>query len=191
MLKDYYRKGVLEGGCDEAGRGCLAGPVYAAVVVAGEGFDVPGLDDSKKLTEKQRYDQREIIMQQALAWAVASADNREIDRVNIREASIMAMHRAIDKLRIKPGHLIIDGNYFIPYNGISYDAVTGGDSMFKSIAAASVLAKTFRDDYMKEIHAEHPYFGWDRNKGYPTRQHRAAIYLFGTTVYHRRTFSMY
>ena len=191
MLKEYYQAGVLEGGCDEAGRGCLAGPVYAAVVVAGEGFDVPGLNDSKKLTGKQRYDLRELIMERALAWAVASADNMEIDRVNIRVASIMAMHRAIDKLTIKPGHLIIDGDYFIPYDGIPFHTVTGGDGRYRAIAAASVLAKTFRDDYMKRIHAEHHYFGWDRNKGYPTRQHRAAINLFGTTVYHRRSFRMY
>ncbi len=190
MLQDYYQAGVLEGGCDEAGRGCLAGPVYAAVVVAVEGFDVPGLNDSKKLSEKQRYEMREVITEKAQAWAVASVDNHEIDRVNILNASILAMHRAIDMLRIKPGHLIIDGNYFKPCKGIPFHTVVGGDSRFRTIAAASVLAKTFRDDYMNRIHTEHHYFGWDRNKGYPTKQHRNAIYLFGLTGYHRRTFRM-
>ena len=190
MLQDYYQAGILEGGCDEAGRGCLAGPVYAAVVVGGKGFDVPGLNDSKKLSEKQRYEIREVIIDRAQGWAVASVDNLEIDRVNIRNASILAMHRAIEMLATIPGHLIIDGNYFKLYKDIPFQTVVGGDSRFKTIAAASVLAKTFRDDYMNRIHQEHHYFGWNRNKGYPTRQHRAAIYLFGITPYHRRTFRM-
>jgi len=190
MLQDYYQADVLEGGCDEAGRGCLAGPVYAAVVVAGEGFEVPGLNDSKKLSEKQRYKLRDLITDRAKAWAVASVDNDEIDHINIRNASILAMHRAIDMLTEKPGHLIIDGNFFIPHKGIPFHTVVGGDARFSSIAAASVLAKTFRDDYMNRLHTEHHYFGWNRNKGYPTQQHRTAIDLFGITGYHRRTFRM-
>ena len=190
MLHEKYIKNLLEAGCDEAGRGCLAGPVFAGAVILPEGFTHDELDDSKKLSEKQRYFLRGLIMEHALAWAVASVDNHEIDRINIRNASILAMHRAIEKLSRKPEHLIIDGNFFVPYNGIPYQTIIKGDSKYLSIAAASVLAKTFRDDYMIKLHAEQQHFGWDRNKGYPTREHRKAICSYGITKYHRRSFKL-
>lgn len=188
MLKDSYMAGVREAGCDEAGRGCLAGPVYAAAVVTGPGFDVTGLTDSKKLSEGQRYRLRGIIIERAEAWAVASADNEEIDRVNILNATMLAMNRAIARLPDKPDHLVIDGNCFRGTAGIPFHTVVHGDAKYKSVAAASILAKTFRDDYMRQIHLDHRYFGWDRNKGYPTRQHREAIRKYGFSDYHRTTF---
>jgi ribonuclease HII len=190
MLKTCFHKYVPEAGCDEAGRGCLAGPVFAAAVILPKGFYHPGLDDSKKLTEKQRTLLRVYIERHALAWAVAAADNLEIDRINILRASILAMHRAISLLPEKPGHLIIDGNYFESLNGIPYHTIIRGDSEYASIAAASVMAKTSRDVYMKKIHAEYHCFGWDKNKGYPTSEHRKAIERYGITEYHRRSFRL-
>ena len=188
MLKDCFKKGVREAGCDEAGRGCLAGPVFAAAVVTGPDFSVSGLTDSKKVSEKERYRLREAIIEKADAWAVASADNTEIDRINILNATMLAMNRAISLLPFRPEHLVIDGNYFRSRNGIPFHTVVRGDAKFRSVAAASILAKTFRDDYMRQIHLEHRYFGWDRNKGYPTREHREAIQRYGVTDYHRTTF---
>jgi ribonuclease HII len=190
MLKDCYRKNIPEAGCDEAGRGCLAGPVFAAAVILPAGFYHPVLDDSKKLTPNQRLMLRVYIEEHALAWAIGTADNIEIDSINILNASILAMHRAIGRLKIKPRHLIIDGNYFKPVPGIPHRTIIRGDSQYASIAAASVLAKTSRDAYMQELHNEYYKFGWNRNKGYPTREHRRAIELFGITEYHRKTFSM-
>jgi ribonuclease HII len=190
MLKSHYQDNVLEAGCDEAGRGSLAGPVFAAAVILPAGFYHPELDDSKKLTVKQRNRLREYIEQHALAWAIGTADNLEIDSLNILHASILAMHRAIDKLVKKPGYLIIDGNYFKPVNGIPHRTIVRGDSEYASIAAASVLAKTSRDAYMQKLHAEFHHFGWDRNKGYPTLEHRQAISSYGITEYHRLTFRL-
>jgi ribonuclease HII len=190
MLKDCYRKDIPEAGCDEAGRGCLAGPVFAAAVILPAGFYHPVLDDSKKLTPNQRLMLRVFIEEHAVAWAIGIADNIEIDSINILNASILAMHRAIGRLKIRPRHLIIDGNYFKPVPGIPHRTIIRGDSQYASIAAASVLAKTSRDAYMHELHNEYHIFGWDRNKGYPTREHRRAIELFGITEYHRKTFSM-
>jgi len=190
MLKGCYFKDVLEAGCDEAGRGSLAGPVFAAAVILPHGFYHPELNDSKKLTWKQRVKVREYIERHALAWAIGTADNIEIDSINILQASILAMHRAVSKLEIKPGHLIIDGNYFKPVPGIPHKTIIRGDSIYSSIAAASVMAKTSRDAYMQKIHNEYNNFGWDRNKGYPTREHRRAINRFGITEYHRKSFSL-
>lgn len=190
MLKEYYCRDVTEAGCDEAGRGCLAGPVFAAAVILPSGFYHPVLNDSKKLTARQRLMLRAYIEEHALDWAIGTADNFEIDNLNILHASILAMHRAVKGLRIRPGHLIIDGNYFKPLNNIPFKTIIKGDSKYASIAAASVLAKTSRDAYMQELHIEYHKFGWDRNKGYPTRDHRKAIELFGITEYHRRTFSL-
>jgi ribonuclease HII len=190
VLKEYYCRDVTEAGCDEAGRGCLAGPVFAAAVILPSGFYHPVLNDSKKLTARQRLMLRAYIEEHALDWAIGTADNFEIDNLNILHASILAMHRAVKGLRIRPGHLIIDGNYFKPLNNIPFKTIIKGDSKYASIAAASVLAKTSRDAYMQELHIEYHKFGWDRNKGYPTRDHRKAIELFGITEYHRRTFSL-
>jgi len=190
VLKEYYCRDVTEAGCDEAGRGCLAGPVFAAAVILPSGFYHPVLNDSKKLTARQRLMLRAYIEEHALDWAIGTADNFEIDNLNILHASILAMHRAVKGLRIRPGHLIIDGNYFKPLNNIPFKTIIKGDSKYASIASASVLAKTSRDAYMQELHIEYHKFGWDRNKGYPTRDHRKAIELFGITEYHRRTFSL-
>ena len=180
----------IEAGCDEAGRGCLAGPVFAAAVILPGDFNHPDLDDSKKLSEKSRYLIRGIIESQAISYAVASADPGEIDSMNILRASILAMHRAIARLDTEPEHLLIDGNRFYPFDGIKHTTVIKGDSVYMSIAAASVLAKTFRDDYMRRIHAEFPDYGWDTNKGYPTLNHRKAIQDLGPTPYHRKSFSL-
>ncbi len=180
----------MEAGCDEAGRGCLAGPVYAAAVILPADFRNELLNDSKQLNEKQRYALRPIIEKEALAWAVGVVDNREIDRINILAASIMAMHRAIDVLSVRPEHLIIDGNRFKPYRDIPYTTIVKGDGKMMSIAAASVLAKTYRDDFMNRIAEEYPMYDWTSNKGYPTEKHRSAIKLYGTTPYHRLSFNL-
>jgi ribonuclease HII len=191
MLKPSLYNNLIEAGCDEAGRGCLAGPVVAAAVILPKNFRHPVLNDSKKLTPKQRDVLRVEIINTALAWNVAFVDNDEIDLMNILRASIKAMHLAIDGLSRKPQFLLIDGNRFFPYKDIKHKTIVKGDSLFFSIAAASVLAKTFRDEFMTKIHNEFPGYGWDRNKGYGTSLHRKAISELGITRYHRRTFSLY
>jgi ribonuclease HII len=190
MLKSYMYNNLTEAGCDEAGRGCLAGPVAAAAVILPKNFKHPVLNDSKKLTPKQRSVLRDEIINSAIAWKVAFVDNTEIDEINILRASIKAMHIAIEGLRKIPQFLLIDGNRFYPYKSINHCTVIKGDSIYFSIAAASVLAKTCRDEYMVKIHAEFPQYGWDRNKGYPTSFHRAAILKYGITPYHRKSFSL-
>ncbi len=190
MLLPYKTAGCVEAGCDEAGRGCLAGAVYAAAVILPPDFRNEVLNDSKQLTEKQRYDLRPIIEKEAVAWAVGIVSPEEIDRINILKASFLAMHRAIDALAVRPEALLIDGNRFTPYAGIPHSCEVKGDGRFLSIAAASVLAKTYRDDYMLRLHEEYPQYGWNENKGYPTRAHRDAIRQYGATPYHRQTFRL-
>jgi ribonuclease HII len=190
MLLQYMNKGLVEAGCDEAGRGCLAGAVYAAAVVLPPDFSNNQLNDSKQLTEKQRYALREVIEREALAWAVGVVSAEEIDRINILNASILAMHRAISGLSVRPEYLLIDGNRFKKYQDLPHTTVVKGDGKYLSIAAASVLAKTYRDDYMLELHRQYPQYGWDGNKGYPTARHRAAIAQYGPTPYHRMTFNL-
>lgn len=180
----------LEAGCDEAGRGCLAGPVYAAAVILPPGFSHPGLTDSKKLTERRRYELRDIIQAEATAWAIGVVSAREIDSINILRASILAMHRALDGLGVRPQAIAVDGNRFLPYRDIPAQTFVKGDGRLANIAAASILAKTCRDDYMKSISAEYPAYGWDVNKGYPTAAHRAAIAAMGPSPYHRLTFRL-
>jgi len=189
-LLPYFKEGVLEAGCDEAGRGCLAGPVFAAAVILPPDFEDDLLNDSKKLTEKQRYELRPIIEKEALAWAVEAVDNHEIDEVNILNASFLAMNRAVQQLKIQPEHMLIDGNRFRPQTNIPYTCMIKGDGRFMSIAAASVLAKTYRDDFMAKIHNEFPVYDWKTNKGYPTARHRAAIAKFGISKYHRKSFRL-
>lgn len=190
MLQRFLVNGRIEAGCDEAGRGCLAGPVTAAAVILPPDFSDDMLNDSKQLTEHQRDVLRPIIEREALAWAVAFVSPQEIDEINILKASFMAMHRAIDQLKVRPEALLIDGNRFIPYKDIQHTCIVKGDGKMMSIAAASVLAKTHRDEFMRRISAEYPQYGWDKNKGYPTRAHRAAIAQYGTTPYHRLTFQL-
>jgi len=187
-LKRYLNKGLTEAGCDEAGRGCLAGPVFAAAVIMPENYDLPLLNDSKKLSKKTRYELKEKIIATARSWAVASVNNQTIDKINILNASLMAMHKAIEQLEIKPGFLLIDGNRFKPYKSIPYSCIIKGDGKFGAIAAASILAKTYRDDFMKKIHNKFPEYDWVNNKGYPTAKHRFAISKNGITPYHRKTF---
>jgi len=189
-LLPYFKEGILEAGCDEAGRGCLAGPVFAAAVILPAGFDSDFLNDSKILSETQRMELRPIIEKEALAWAVEAVSNHEIDEVNILNASFLAMNRAVQKLKIQPGHLLIDGNRFRPQTNIPYTCMVKGDGRFFSIAAASVLAKTYRDDFMETIHSEFPAYNWRKNKGYPTQKHRDAIRKYGITKYHRKTFRL-
>lgn len=189
-LKRYYQRGQIEAGCDEAGRGCLAGPVFAAAVILDEQHPIRGLNDSKKLTENRRNDLRLEIEEKALSFGVAMLDNREIDRFNILKASFMAMHAAIDKLVHEPSLLLIDGNRFIPYKKIRHTCVVKGDGKFQSIAAASILAKTYRDEFMLQVHADYPQYGWDHNRGYPTAVHREAIRQHGATPYHRMSFTL-
>ncbi len=189
MLLSSFSKKLIEAGCDEAGRGCLAGPVFAAAVILPKDYKNELLNDSKKLNEKTRYKLRDEIEKNALSWAVASYSPVEIDEVNILVASIFSMHRALDKLKIKPELLLIDGNRFKPYQNINYECIIKGDGKYLSIAAASILAKTYRDDYMIEAHSKHPYYGWNTNKGYPTMQHKLAIQKYGLTAYHRKTFN--
>lgn len=190
QLLPFYKEGILEAGCDEAGRGCLAGPVVAAAVILPPNFDYGMLNDSKKLSEKQRKELRPVIENGALAWAVEMVSNEEIDKVNILNASFLAMNRAVQKLRVKPEHLLIDGNRFRPQTEIPFTCMVKGDGRFFSIAAASVLAKTWRDEFMEKIHHEFPQFDWRKNKGYPTRKHREAIAKFGITKYHRLSFRL-
>ncbi|MBQ9469807.1 MAG: ribonuclease HII [Bacteroidales bacterium] len=189
-MKPFHTPNLIEAGCDEAGRGCLAGPVFAAAVILPPSFEHPLINDSKQLSERARYLLRPIIERAAVAWSVAMASSQEIDKFNILNASILAMHRAIDGLSVRPDHLLIDGNRFKPYPMIMHTTVVKGDALFLPIAAASILAKTYRDDYMLQLHQQHPAYGWDVNKGYPTKPHRAAIARHGTTEHHRLTFRL-
>ena len=190
MLQPYLVEGRIEAGCDEAGRGCLAGPVTAAAVILPPDFENELLNDSKQLTERQRDQLRPIIEREAVAWAVAMVSPQEIDRINILAASILAMHRAIDQLAVRPEALLIDGNRFRPYPGIPHTTIVKGDGKMMSIAAASILAKTHRDELMRRLDKEYPLYGWAKNQGYPTREHRAAIAAYGTTPHHRLTFQL-
>lgn len=190
MLKQFLVEGRIEAGCDEAGRGCLAGPVTAAAVILPPDFSNPLINDSKKLTEHQRDALRPIIEREALAWAVAFVSPEEIDRINILNASIAAMHRAVDQLKVRPEHLLIDGNRFKPYPGIGHTTIIKGDATMLSIAAASILAKTHRDELMRRLAEECPQYNWAKNKGYPTRDHREAIAAYGVSVYHRKSFRL-
>lgn len=191
MLQPYYYKNLIEAGCDEAGRGCLAGPVYAAAVILPRNFKHPVLNDSKKLSAKQRNDLREVIISSAVAWNVARINNNEIDEMNILRASIKAMHIAIEGLKKQPEFLLIDGNRFYPYRNIGHKTIVKGDGLYYSIAAASILAKTFRDEYMVKLDSDYPCYGWRRNKGYPTADHRKAIAEFGISPFHRKTFHLF
>lgn len=190
MLKPHLYEGLVEAGCDEAGRGCLAGSVFAAAVILPAGYDNAALNDSKKLTERRRYELREQIMADAEAWAVGEVTPEEIDRINILKASFLAMHRALDLLKVRPEAVIVDGNRFVPYHDLPYTTVVKGDGKYQAIAAASILAKTFRDDYMKSLHREYPCYGWDGNKGYPTAEHRRAIREHGVSPYHRMSYNL-
>ena len=189
-LKKYYSKGIIEAGCDEAGRGCLAGQVYAAAVILPNGFHHSLLNDSKQMSEKDRELLRPIIEKEAIAWAVANSDHETIDKINILNASFKAMHRAIDNLKTQPDLLLIDGHIFPPYLGITHQCIVKGDAKFTSIAAASVLAKTHRDEYMLSLHKEYPQYGWNVNKGYGTALHRKNIEIYGISPYHRKTFGI-
>jgi ribonuclease HII len=191
MLKSYLYKNLIEAGCDEAGRGCLAGPVVAAAVILPKNFKHPILNDSKKLSAKQRAILKEEIINTAISWKVGFVTNEEIDEMNILRASIKAMHIAIEGLGKEPQFLLIDGNRFYPYKDLKYKTIIKGDGLFFSIAAASVLAKTFRYEYMDKIHEEFPEYGWNKNKGYPTSTHRAAILKYGITPFHRKSFSLF
>jgi ribonuclease HII len=190
MLRSYMYHNLTEAGCDEAGRGCLAGPVVAAAVILPKNFKHPVLNDSKQLSAKTRESLRKEIIASSISWNVAFIDNPEIDEINILRASIKAMHLALDGLKKPPQFIIVDGNSFYPYKNIDHKTVIKGDSIYFSIAAASVLAKTFRDEYMDKIHQEFPQYGWDRNKGYATALHRDAIRKYGITPYHRRSFTL-
>lgn len=190
MLLPFFDKNQIEAGCDEAGRGCLAGPVFAAAVILPTDFEHPLLNDSKQLSEKQRYEARTIVEAEAIAWAVAQVSPKEIDEINILNASFLAMHRAIAQLDPIPECLLIDGNRFKPYQDLPHHCIIKGDGKYLSIAAASVLAKTYRDDYMMQIHEMHPHYDWHKNKGYPTKAHRAAIQAHGATPHHRQSFRL-
>ena len=190
MLKSYYNEGVVEAGCDEAGRGCLAGAVYAAAVILPPDYKNELLNDSKQLTERRRYQLREEIERDAVAWAVGVVDPDEIDKMNILNASILAMHRALDQLTVRPQAVIVDGNRFRPYRDLPCTTIVKGDGKYLSIAAASILAKTYRDDYMLRLAEEYPVYDWKKNKGYPTLKHREAIRQHGTTPYHRMSYRL-
>ena len=201
MLKAHYYEGKIEAGCDEAGRGCLAGSVYAAAVILPEDYQNELLNDSKQLTEKRRYELREVIERDAIAWAVGIVTPDEIDKINILNASILAMHRALDQLKVRPEAIIVDGNRFKPYyeggersevrgERIPYSTIVKGDGKYLSIAAASILAKTYRDDYMNRLAEEYPQYDWLSNKGYPTKKHREAIRQYGITPYHRKSYNL-
>ena len=186
----WYHQGRLEAGIDEAGRGCLAGPVFAASVILKPGFSFPLLNDSKKLSARQREDLKISIEKEAGFFAVAAVDNKTIDQINIVQASVKAMHDALNNLKATPEFLLIDGNYFNPYKNIPHQCIVKGDGKYAAIAAASVLAKTYRDDYMNKIHKKHPEYGWNKNKGYATRSHREAIQRYGLTPFHRKSFRL-
>lgn len=190
MLENHYFEGKIEAGCDEAGRGCLAGSVYAAAVILPVGYNNPGLNDSKKLTAAKRQQLRIEIERDAVAWAVGVVTPEEIDEINILRASFLAMHRALDQLKVRPEVIIVDGNRFTPYNNIPYATIVKGDGKYQAIAAASILAKTYRDDYMDELAEEYPYYDWQTNKGYPTKAHREGIRLHGISPYHRKSYNL-
>ena len=190
MLKSFYQEKLIEAGCDEAGRGCLAGPVYAAAVILPKSFSHPLLNDSKQVTEENRNELRLIIESEAIAFAVASIDNDEIDKINILKASFKAMHQALDKLKMKPQLLLIDGNRFVPYKKTPNQCIIKGDGIYAAIAAASILAKTYRDEYMLQLHEEFPHYSWNNNKGYGTAAHRTAIAEYGQCRHHRKTFRL-
>ena len=190
MLEAYYTKDVIEAGCDEAGRGCLADPVFAAAVILPPDFNSELLNDSKQLSAQNRYAIRPLIEQEAIAWGIGVVTAPEIDAINILKASFLAMHRAIEQLKVQPQAFLIDGNRFTPYKEIPFTCMVKGDGRFLSIAAASILAKTYRDDYMLQLAEEYPSYGWQQNKGYPTRAHREAISKHGITPYHRQTFTL-
>ncbi|MBR1484917.1 MAG: ribonuclease HII, partial [Prevotella sp.] len=190
MLQSHFYDGLVEAGCDEAGRGCLAGSVYAAAVVLPPDYQNELLNDSKQLTEKRRYELRAIIERDALSWAVGVVTAEEIDHINILNASILAMHRALDQLTVRPQAVIVDGNRFKPYQGLPCTTIVKGDGKYLSIAAASILAKTYRDDYMNQLAAEYPQYDWLSNKGYPTKKHREAIRQYGPSPYHRRSYNL-
>ena len=190
MLKSHFYKGLVEAGCDEAGRGCLAGSVFAAAVILPEDYVNDNLNDSKQLSANRRYELRREIERDALAWAVGVVTPEEIDKINILNASILAMHRALDQLSVRPEAIIVDGNRFKPYRFIPYTTVVKGDGKYLSIAAASILAKTYRDDYMDRLAEECPQYAWNVNKGYPTKTHREAIAKYGVTPYHRKSFRL-
>lgn len=189
-LLGFFKEGLLEAGCDEAGRGCLAGPVFAAAVILPPDFKNETLNDSKQISEKSRFKLRKIIENEAIAWSIALISNLEIDKINILQASIKAMHGAVSKLKVKPELLLIDGNKFNPYPGIPHICFVKGDGRFLSIAAASILAKTYRDDYMMQLHTEYPVYNWKKNKGYPTKEHREGIVKAGISPHHRRSFQL-
>ncbi|MFA6401433.1 MAG: ribonuclease HII [Salinivirgaceae bacterium] len=190
MLQPFLLANILEAGCDEAGRGCLAGPVFAAAVILPPDFFHPKLNDSKQLNEKTRYELRTYILENALDYAIGIYSAPEIDQVNILNASIFSMHRALEQLKLKPEHIIVDGNRFKPFHKIPFQTIIKGDGKYSSIAAASILAKTYRDDFMAQIHEEYPQYDWKKNKGYPTVNHRVAIMEYGITPYHRKTFRL-
>ena len=190
MLESHYYEGKIEAGCDEAGRGCLAGSVYAAAVILPPDYQNELLNDSKQLTERRRYELREIIERDAIAWAVGIVTPEEIDKINILNASILAMHRALDQLKVRPEAIIVDGNRFKPYQKLPHTTIVKGDGKYLSIAAASILAKTYRDDYMNGLAKEYPQYDWLSNKGYPTKKHREAIKLYGITPYHRKSYNL-
>ena len=190
MLENHYFEGKIEAGCDEAGRGCLAGSVYAAAVILPVGYNNPGLNDSKKLTAAKRQQLRIEIERDAVAWAVGVVTPEEIDEINILRASFLAMHRALDQLKVRPEAIIVDGNRFTPYNNIPYATIVKGDGKYQAIAAASILAKTYRDDYMDKLAKEYPYYDWQTNKGYPTKAHREGIRLHGISPYHRKSYNL-
>lgn len=189
-LKNHYYAGSVEAGCDEAGRGCLAGSVYAAAVVFAEDYENAELNDSKQLSDRRRHQLREVIERDALAWAVGTVTPQEIDRINILNASFLAMHRALDQLSLRPEAIIVDGNRFRPYRDLPHTCIVKGDAQYLSIAAASILAKTYRDDYMDQLAHEYPQYDWHSNKGYPTQRHREAIRQYGTTPHHRLSFTL-
>lgn len=190
MLLPHYYEGLIEAGLDEAGRGCLAGSVYAAAVILPPDYSHPLLNDSKQLTASQRYALREDIERDALSWALGIVTAQEIDRLNILRASILAMHRAVDSLTLRPQALIVDGNRFTPYRDLPHTTIVKGDGKYLSIAAASVLAKTYRDDYMRQLHVSYPHYGWDHNAGYPTKEHREGIARYGPSPHHRMSFTL-
>lgn len=190
MLESHYYEGLVEAGCDEAGRGCLAGSVYAGAVILPPDYRNADLNDSKQLSERRRNELREVIKRDAVAWAVGIVTPEEIDRMNILNASILAMHRALDGLSVRPEAVIVDGNRFKPYRDLPHTTIVKGDGKYLAIAAAGILAKTFRDDYMAALAAEYPQYDWLSNKGYPTRKHREAIRRYGITPYHRRSYNL-
>lgn len=190
MLKSFHTAGCTEAGCDEAGRGCIAGPVFAAAVILPSGYKNSFLDDSKRLSAKSRQALRLVVEQNALAFGVGMVDEKEIDQINILNASFLAMHRALSQLKIRPDHLLIDGNRFKAYKNIQHSCIVKGDGKYASIAAASILAKTSRDEFMQGLHLEYPVYGWESNKGYPTLSHRRAVLEYGPSPYHRRSFRL-